>query len=154
MEALSGAASGIAVVSLSIQLLQSVGTIKSFIQDVKGASKELERVVALLDRLNALLEDVRDVMERQTLLQGQHFPAPSQTVFDALKSCEGVLESLQSIVGKYQKSLNYNASAMMKLKSDIKFSFKAKDIAGFEIKIQWEIDTLHTALGLNSTRIL
>jgi hypothetical protein len=154
MEALSGVASGMAVASLSIQLLQSVGTIKAFIRDVKGASKELARLVALLDRLNALLEDVRDAMERQTSLQGQHFPAPPQTVFDALKGCEESLKSLQLVIKKYTKTSNSNASTVMKLKDDIKFSFKAKDIAGFEIRTERGIDTLHTALGLNSARIL
>jgi hypothetical protein len=154
MEVLSGVASSIAVASLAIQLLQSVGTIKSFIHEVKGASKELERLAALLDQLNALLADVRDVMERQTSLQGQHFPAPSQMIFDALKSCEGSLGSLQIVIQKYKKTRHSNASTVLKLKDDIKFSFKAKDIAGFETQIQREIDTLHAALGLNSTRIL
>jgi len=88
MEALSGVASGMAVASLSIQLVQSIGTIKAFIRDVRGAPKELERLAELLDRLNALLEDTRNVMEWQTSLQGQHFPAPSMTIFNCLKSCE------------------------------------------------------------------
>jgi hypothetical protein len=154
MEALSAVASGMAVASLSIQLLQSVGTIKSFIRDVKGASKELERLETLLDRLNALLEDVHDVMERQTSLQGQHFPAPSQMIFDALKSCEGSLEALQSVIVKYKRTSNGNTSTVKKLKDDIKFSFKAKEIAEFEVRMQHEIDHLHAALGLNSTKIL
>jgi hypothetical protein len=154
MEALSAVASGMAVASLSIQLLQSVGTIKSFIRDVKGASKELERLETLLDRLNALLEDVHDVMERQTSLQGQHFPAPSQMIFDVLKSCEGSLEALQSVIVKYKRTSNGNTSTVKKLKDDIKFSFKAKDVAEFEVRMQREIDHLHAALGLNSTKIL
>jgi hypothetical protein len=53
-----------AVASLSIQLVQSIGAIKTFIRNVKGAPEELERLVDLLERLAALLEDVRDVMER------------------------------------------------------------------------------------------
>jgi hypothetical protein len=62
MEALSGVASGMAVASLSIQLVQLIGTIKAFIRDVRGAPEELERLAELLDRLNALLEDTRDAM--------------------------------------------------------------------------------------------
>jgi hypothetical protein len=154
MEALSAVASGMAVASLSIQLLQSVGTIKSFIRDVKGAFKELERLVTLLDRLNALLEEIRDVMERQTSLQGQHFPAPSPMISDALKSCQGSLGLLQSVIEKYKRTSNGKSSTAKKLKDDIKLSFKSKDIAGFEVQIQREIDYLHTALGLNSTKIL
>jgi hypothetical protein len=154
MEALSGAASGIAVVSLVIQLLQSVGTIKTFIRDVKGASKELERLLDLLDRLGALLDDVRNTMERQTSLQGQHFPAPSMTIFNCLKSCEDSLACLHSIIEKYGRSQNGNVSAVAKFKDDIRLGFKKKDIGDFEVRIQREIDYLHTALGLNTTNIL
>lgn len=154
MEALSGVASGMAVASLAIQLVHSVRTIKTFIRDVKGASKELERLVELLDRLSALLDDVRNLMERQTSLQGQHFPAPSMTIFNCLKSCEVSLESLHSIIEKYMKSQNVNVSAMSKLKDDIKFGFKKKEIVDFEARIQREIEHLQASLNINSTDIL
>jgi hypothetical protein len=154
MEALSGVASGMAVASLAIQLVQSVRTVKTFIRDVKGASKELERLVELLDRLGALLDDVRNLMERQISLQGQHFPAPSMTIFNCLKSCEASLESLHSIIEKYMKSQSGNVSAMSKLKDDIKFGFKKKDIVDFEVRIQREIEYLQASLNLNSTDIL
>lgn len=61
MEPLSGAASAIAVVSLSIQLIESVDRIKSFIKNVKGAPKELERLVGLLTRLAAILHDAQNM---------------------------------------------------------------------------------------------
>ncbi|KAL5118033.1 hypothetical protein ACEQ8H_004019 [Pleosporales sp. CAS-2024a] len=154
MEVLSAAASGMAVVSLSMQLLQTIGTILAFLRDVKGAAKELERLAALLDRLNSLVENVRDVMERQTSLQGQHFPAPLPMIFEALKSCEASLEALSVVVKKYKKSHGGNGAALAKLKDDIKFGFKTKDIDAFETRIQREIDHLHAALGLNSTSIL
>jgi heme exporter protein D len=73
MEALSGAASGIAVVSLAIQLLQSVRTMKTFIRDIEGVSKELEHLADLLDRLGALLDDVRNTMERQRRSKNKTF---------------------------------------------------------------------------------
>jgi hypothetical protein len=154
MDGLSGVASGMAVASLVVQLLQSVGTIRAFIRDVKGASKELDRLAELLDRLRALLEDVRDVMERQTALQGQHFPAPSNTIFSSLKSCEESLRVLDMAVEKYTRTQGGNISAVARLKQDVKFGFKTKDIAGFEARIQKEIEYLHAALGLNTTSIL
>ncbi|KAH4055374.1 hypothetical protein HBH98_056120 [Parastagonospora nodorum] len=154
MEVLSVAASGMAVASLSLQLLHTIGTIKSFIRDVKGASKELGRLAALLDQLFALLDNVRDVMERQTSLQGQHFPVPASMIFEALKSCEKSLEPLFAIVEKHKKSLVGSVPAVVKWKDYIKFGFKMKDIAEFEGRIQSEIDYLHTALTVNSTSIL
>ncbi|KAH4004438.1 hypothetical protein HBI56_178990 [Parastagonospora nodorum] len=154
MEVLSVAASGMAVASLSLQLLHTIGTIKSFIRDVKGASKELGRLAALLDQLFALLDNVRDVMERQTSLQGQHFPVPASMIFEALKSCEKSLEPLFAIVEKHKKSLVGSVPAVVKWKDYIKFGFKTKDIAEFEGRIQSEIDYLHAALTVNSTSIL
>jgi len=154
MEALSGVASGMAVASLSIQLIQSIGTIKAFIRDVKGASKELDRLSELLDRLSSLLQDVRDVMERQTSLQSQHFPAPLMAIFDCLKGCETSLQLLQGVVKGYAKAPGNKASSIMKLRDDIKFGFRTKEIAGLEGRIQRDIDYLHAALGLNSTNIL
>lgn len=61
MEPLSGVASGMAVVSLSLQLIQSVDKIRTFIGNVKGAAKELERLAGLLCRLAAILEDTRNL---------------------------------------------------------------------------------------------
>ncbi|KAH8732309.1 hypothetical protein GQ44DRAFT_177105 [Phaeosphaeriaceae sp. PMI808] len=154
MEALSGVASGMAVASLSIQLIESIGTIKTFIGDVKGASKELERLSELLDQLGALLGDVKDVMERQTSLQGHHFPAPSVTIFNCLKNCESSLQLLNGTVEKYKGAQSGNTSAIVRLKSDIEFGFKMKDIAGFEVRIERDINYLQTALATNSTSIL
>lgn len=153
MEVLSGVASGMAVASLSIQLLQSIGTIKTFIRDVNCASKELERLAMLLDRLSALLQDVRDVMERQTSLPGQHFPVPSMTTFNCLHGCKASLHTLQDVVEKYTTASG-NVSAMARLKDDIRVGFKTKDIAGFEAQMQRDINNLHAALEVNTTNVL
>ena len=154
MEALSGVASGMAVASLSIQLIESIVKIKTFVRNVKDAPKELERLVELLERLGALLEDVRNLMERQSSLQGQHFPAPSMTVFKCLQSCEQTLQPLHNIVEKLDASQPQVHSMMAKLKHDVKLGLKAKDIAAFEMRIDQEINYLHAALGMNSTTIL
>jgi hypothetical protein len=58
MEPLSGVASGMAVVSLSLQLIQSVSTTHAFFRTVKGAPTELIRLIESLERLRALLQDV------------------------------------------------------------------------------------------------
>src|SRR5690349_2456667 len=135
MEALSGVASGMAVASLSLQLLESVGKVMRFIRDVKGASRELERLADLLDRLHALLEDVHDVMERQTSGQAQQLPAPSMTIFRCLESCKESIQALFDIVEKYTKGREDASSALVRLKEDLKFGLKTKDIGDFEMRI-------------------
>jgi hypothetical protein len=93
-------------------------------------------------------------MEQQTSLQRHHVPTPSQMILDAPKSCMTSLEYLQVALEKYKRVPSAGASTVMKLKVDLEFSSKPKDFAGFDIQMQREIEYLHTALGLNSTRIL
>jgi hypothetical protein len=149
---MDGAASIIAVISLTLQLVQTVDTIQTFARDVKGASKELERLIELLERLSALLQDVRDVMERQTSLRD--FPLPSNTIFACLKSCEKSLGLLEDEVTKHEKAQGSSPSAMKRWKDDVKLAFRAKDIVAFEARIQRDINDLHTSLGTNTTNIL
>ena len=154
MEALAAAASGMAVASLSIQLIDSIGKIKTFIRNVKEASKELERLGDLLDRLCTVIEDVRDLMERQASLQGQHFPTPSSAISKCLQSCEKTIQPLCDLVERFKTSAPRTGSSFSKLKGDVKLSFRAKDIAEYETKIEREIGYLHATLGTNSTAIL
>jgi ABC-type multidrug transport system fused ATPase/permease subunit len=148
---MDGAASIIAFVLLAIQLIQSVDTVRTFVRDVKGASKELERLVELLDRLSALLQDVRHVIEQQTSLP--QLPLPPNGIFVCLRSCETSLGILNDFVKKHQKNAT-RASAVTRLKDDIKLGRKAKEINTFEIRIQRDIDNLHASLGTNTTSIL
>ncbi|CAN9449549.1 unnamed protein product [Alternaria alternata] len=145
MEALSGAASGIAVVSLTIQLIQSVALVREFIHDVKGASKELHRLVAKLELLNALLEDARKVLEQQSSLLEMHFPAPSMAIFKCLQDC---------IVEKLRLPQSQSSSSTARLKSEIKLGLKTKEITTLETRIQHDIDLLTNSLSINQSGIL
>ncbi|CAN9467705.1 unnamed protein product [Alternaria alternata] len=154
MEALSGAASGIAVVSLAIQLIQSVALIREFIKDVKGASKELHRLVGKLELLNALLENVQKVLEQQSSLSGTHFPAPSMAVFNCLQGCEDSIQPLVNIVKKLSLPQSQSGSSTARLKSEIKLGLKTKEIATLETRIQHDIDLLTNSLSINQSGIL
>jgi ABC-type multidrug transport system fused ATPase/permease subunit len=148
---MDGAASIIAVVSLAVQLIQSVDTVKTFVRDVKGASKELERLAELLDRLSALFPDVRHVMEQQTSLP--QFPLPLNGIFVCLRGCEKSLATLNDFVKKHQKNAA-TGSAVTRLKDEIKLDLKTKEINAFEARIQRDIDNLHASFGTNTTSIL
>lgn len=154
MEALSGAASGIAVVSLTIQLIQSVALIREFIKDVKGASKELHRLVGKLELLNALLENVQKVLEQQSSLSGTHFPAPSMAIFNCLQGCEDSIQPLVNIVKKLSLPQSQSGSSTARLKSEIKLGLKTKEIATLETRIQHDIDLLTNSLSINQSGIL
>jgi len=148
MEALSGVASGMAVMSLSIQLIESVATIKTFIHNVKDSQKELERLVDLLDRLEGLLEDTRNLLERQSS-KGQYLPMPSMMIFRNLQSCEKTLQPLNAMVKKLESSTPLADTRMARLKSGLRIGFKTKDIADLEVRIERDINFLHMSLGVN-----
>ena len=154
MEALSGAASGIAVVSLTIQLIQSVALIREFIKDVKGASKELYRLVGKLELLNALLEDAQKVLEQQSSLLDMHFPGPSMAIFKCLQDCEKSIEPLVEIVKKLSLPQSQSSSSTSRLKSEIKLGLRTKEITTLETRIQHDIDLLTTSLSVNQNSIL
>ena len=153
MEPLSGVASGMAVVSLSLQLIQSVSTTHAFFRTVKGAPTELIRLIESLERLRALLQDVYQVMELQSSRSGHNIPMPSMTIHNSLKSCEQHIQSLQGIVQKYENAQVQEKSNSRRLRSSIKFVFKKGDIMAFEAHIQQDMANLTTALMLNSTSI-
>lgn len=145
---------GLAIASLSIQLVESISAIKTFIRNFKDAPKESYRIVDLLERLSDLIEGVRDMTHQQTRLHGHQLPAPSPIIFRCLKSCKATIQPLQSLAEKYDQSQTQNSSPITKLKGDLKLAWKAKDIVAIEAKIQQEIQYLTSTLVLNSTTIL
>jgi hypothetical protein len=150
MELLSGAASGIAVVSLTLQLIQSANTISTFVRRVKDAPKELLRLADLLEQLSTLLEDVRQLLERQSALE-QHFQAPSGTICMCIQSCTTRLAPLENIITMYQKLLPHEQLSMTRWKHNLEFGIKGKDIAGLENHLSHEISRLATALVVNNS---
>jgi hypothetical protein len=155
MEALSGVASGIAVVSLALQLIQSIVAIRAFVRDVKDAPKELERLVDKLEQLEALLEEARKILEQQLSLQGLPFPAPSLAIFTCLHGCEKSLQPLVDIVQRFTTpSKSQMGLTAAKFRNEIKLGMKTKEIATLETRIQQDIDLLSTTLVMNTNTIL
>jgi hypothetical protein len=148
------AASAIGIVSLSLQLIETIKKTKNFICDIKDAPKELSRLGDLLERLGALIKDIAAAMEKQKSLPDQHAPAPSTSVFHSLKACEKSLEPLLEIVNKYQGSRVQGNSTMARLKSDIRLGLKTKDVLEFETHVQQEMNYLQIALLTNVTNIV
>jgi hypothetical protein len=151
MDVLSGAASGMAVASLTLQLLESIHAITGFLSRVRGASKELGRLTGLLENLSVLLEQVRVLTEKQTSLQ--HYDLSCQTITGCLEQCEGSLTTLERLVARWDKRHTTSASGITKLGNDVRFALKAREITGFEDRIQRDIANLNAALGVNIANI-
>ena len=144
------AASGIAVASIAIQLLNSTNTIRTFIRDVKNASQELLRVASLLDRLGGILQIIVDLLDQQALLNDQLFPVPD-TIHGCLRRCKESIVPLQEIVDRYPSYQTSNR--LRRLQADVRAALKAGDVRSLEIRLQQEIEILSLALVANGTKI-
>jgi 3'-phosphoadenosine 5'-phosphosulfate sulfotransferase (PAPS reductase)/FAD synthetase len=144
------AASGIAVASIAIQLLDSTSTIRTFIYRVKDASQELLRVANLLDRLDGILQVVVDPLDQQASLQDQLFPIP-KSLSRCLQRCKESLVPLQETVDKYSK--NQASNRLRRLQADVRAALRADDLRSLENRLQQEIDIMSLALVANSTRV-
>ena len=66
MDGLSAAGGVLAIVTLAIQLVGTVGGIRHFIKNVVDAPKEQQKLASLLDLLELLLQVIQATSERET----------------------------------------------------------------------------------------
>ena len=144
------AASGIAVASIAIQLLNSTNTLSTFIRGVKDAPQELLRVASHLDLLGGILQIVVDLLDQQALLEDQLIAVP-ESLHKSLQRCEESIVTLRKIVDRYLSSQASNR--LRRLQADFKAALKAGDVRILEIRLQQEIEILNLALVANGTRI-
>lgn len=150
MDGLSAAASGMAVVSLAIQLVGSVRDVQRFLRSVAGAPKELRRVIDLLEQLELILENIEAVMEgQQTQSEGQH-RGLSEAIFRAVRSCECKLKMVESVIEAAEKSAAASSKTARSLGS-FKLACKKSDIKELEAQIHDAVTLLNLAMKMNLT---
>ncbi len=150
MDPLSAAASGIAVVSLTIQLVDSVRQIQRFLRNVSEAPKELRRLIDLLEQLELILASIGDLIDRQQRQSETQDVAVSETVLRAMKNCESTIQGLASVVDRERKSVEAKNKATKTLGS-FRLSYKKKDIERFEHQLHEAISLLNLTMTTNLT---
>jgi len=150
MDGFSAAASGIAVVSLAIQLVDSVREIRRFLRDVSEAPKELRRLIDLLEQLEHILENVGALVERQQQGAAQTDLDLSDSILRAMRTCESKLKMLEDVVEAARKSGNATNKASRKF-SDFRLACKKRDIEEFERQLHDAISLLNMAMTANLT---
>ncbi|KAI8936997.1 hypothetical protein NX059_006221 [Plenodomus lindquistii] len=138
-------ASGMAVASLSLQLVDSVKRIRTFLRHVKDAPKELERLIDLLARLSTQLQEVHDICDQQASGQGPGLQPRSNTISQQLQSCKNTIQPLQELVEKYSKP-GSGGPGFSKLMREIKLGAKAKSILELEERLEREMGYLQNAV--------
>lgn len=134
MDGLSAAASGIAVVSLAIQLAESVKKLHDFWESVKDAPKHFCAIQTDLRLLFTILEKI----DREEDLSDPY-------IRDVLKNCEGQVASLVTTVSDIVPGFKAE-SRRTRAWASLKAAFKKEKVAEFKSCLQETMSTLRLAL--------
>jgi uncharacterized protein Yka (UPF0111/DUF47 family) len=137
MDGLSAAASGIAVVSLAIQLVGSVREIRRFFRTLKDAPEELDRLLDLLEHMELMLGNIGKLVDPDSDI--------SPSVLKAIQTCEKALGKLGTLVQKFKRNL----SAQSPLKRPLgffKIAYKKQEVEEIEKQLDRAVNNLNMAM--------
>jgi hypothetical protein len=150
MDGLSAAASGIAVVSLAIQLVGSVREIRRFLHSVSEAPTDLRGLLDLLEQLELILEQVGMLLERQGRNTRLEETGVSISVWRAINTCQRKLAVLEVLVDEAKRASAASSRATRAIGS-FKFACRKKDIQGFENQVHGAMNLLSLTMMANLT---
>jgi hypothetical protein len=150
MDGLSAGASIIAVVSLAVQLLDTVREVRSFLRNVSDAPKELTRLIGLFDQLELIVENISLLMKRQRQYNGDMDDMICASVHKALRTCETKLAILDEMVKKAMTASEGKHKAARSFGS-FRLACKKKDIEEFETQLRHAVTILDLTMTMNLT---
>lgn len=149
MEVVGGAASLITVLSLAVQLGDSVYKLSRLIKSIKNAPKELQVVSKDLDRLRGILSEVALITQQQ---QSQDpAPLPSANFLAALQDCRERFQSFEAFASEVAASLQ--RKGLQKSIGALRFPARRGNLRQLYGDLDRSISHLGTFLVLNSTQI-
>jgi Fungal N-terminal domain of STAND proteins len=150
MDGLSAAASGIAVVSLAIQLVDSVREIRRFLRNVSEAPKELRRLIDMLEQLELVLENIGALVERQKQQAAEADVDVSGSILKAMTTCESKLKMIEDVVEVAKKNSSVTSKPARTFGS-FRLACKRRDIEEFEGQLRDAISLLNLTMTVNLT---
>ncbi|KAE8452504.1 hypothetical protein EG329_000407 [Mollisiaceae sp. DMI_Dod_QoI] len=148
MDGLSAAASGIAVVSLAIQLVDSVREIQRFLRSIADAAEELNRLVDLLEQLELILQSIGKLVEHQRAQHGDLDIDVSPSILKSVQTCEKTLQKLNKLIEK----VKHNAKAKGRVTRALGHFWlgcKKEDIEDFENQLHRSVSNLNLIMTTN-----
>ena len=146
MEGLAGAASVIAVVSLAVQLVETVQKISDFLHSVHDAPDEVVSLAESLDQLHQHLDEIKCFVEQQSRMPDH--PGSLSHLTRALTSCKVKVERLAIVVGKLQRSFT-SQSRLHRKWGSLKVVYRKEQIDGHRSQIRDANSMLQSAILLN-----
>ena len=147
MEVASGV---IAVVSLSIQLVNIVKEANAFLSDIKNAPHEVSRLLDSLTQLELILGHANALIEQQYTSDSLHDSI--ECMGYALKRCEASMRKLDAMVKKIQASFGRQHWVQRKWAS-LKAVLEKEDIERLRDDIHNDQAFLQTTLLVNMSRL-
>jgi hypothetical protein len=152
MEGLGVAASGIAVVSLAVQLVGSIRDIRRFLGQVSGAPRELKRLINLLEQLELILQNIGMVVENQRKHNGTGDVDVSSSVLRAIEACESRVATVQEVVDSAKRS-SISSNRTTRALGSFKLACKKREIEDFESQLLNAISLLNLVMTTNLTSV-
>lgn len=148
MDGLSTVASGMAVASLAIQLVDSVREFQRFMRRLSHVRTELKRLIDLLYQLELIFECIGNLIPQQ---EGYMTDANiTSNIFRSMKTCEDTLSILGNVVESAKKA-SVSKSKVGQSFGLYKLAWKRKDIEDYENELQRMIGILDLAMTINLT---
>ena len=147
---MDGVSGIIAVVSFSIQLVETIQKAKKFFKEVQDAPEELIRLVDTLDRLQSLLIAADHLVEQQNKMGS--LPGAVDTIDRALRRCQSTVKKLDTSVNAikpYFKVQGRGRKTWAKLKTVV----KKEEVRQLRKQVYESMKNLETALILNNTHL-
>lgn len=145
MDGLSAAASGIAVVSLAIQLVDSVREIQRFLRSIADAPEELNRLIDLLEQLELILDSIAKLVENQRVQHGDLDIDVSPSILKAVQTCQKTLNQLDTLIAK-AKTSSTSKNPATKYLGRFRLACKKEDIEQFETQLHRAVSNLNMVM--------
>lgn len=145
-------ASGVfAVVSLGIQLAESVQKIRELLRGVKEAPEELQRLISKIDFLYEIFDCVNALIEQQRYMPSHHGLIP---IFArALKACEMNVARLEREI-VHLRDLSNRPKGSLRDRHALRFVLRKSTVDGLGSIVDESLQQLSLVLSLNSNQQL
>jgi len=147
MEGLSAAASGIAVVSLALELTNAIRELHGFFHNVAQAPKELERLITILEEMNVLSDDIGGAA-KMIVDAGDEFAA-APNFLCRLQKCQDTLQPLRKLIDEVR--IGFARNKFARARESWKLARRRQDIERYEKQLEGAKTNLQfTLMGYNT----
>lgn len=147
---MDGVASAFAVISLAVQLVDTVQEIRDFLRSVQNAPNELIKLVETLEQLHGTLNQVKHLLKQQYSI----LRLPGSPVFmeNALQNCSRKISTLEKVVNEAKNTLA-RQSRVKRTLAVMKLVSKKEDLQKMQSQLLHAEMRLQTAMLSNSWQL-